>query len=81
MHSREKSGDLRASASYFIPALLAFLAIAFMVVRIDFDEQRQIKENQRALTSQQVAKLGSAIESNINGNVKLVQGLAINDLS
>lgn len=53
------------SASYFVPAALAFLAISVMVVRIDLDEQRQTKETQRALMSQQVARLGSALQSNI----------------
>ena len=65
-----------SSVSYFIPAALAFLAIATMVVRIDINEQRQIREDQRATTSQLVARLGSALESNINGDVKLAQGLA-----
>ena len=65
-----------ASLGYFMPAVLALLAVGFMVVRIDLDEQNQNREKQRAATSQQLASLSSSLQSNINGDVKLAQGLA-----
>jgi diguanylate cyclase (GGDEF)-like protein len=63
------------SLGYFTPALLAFLAVGFMVVRIDLDEQHETEENLRLSTSQHLARIASNLETNINGNVKLVQGL------
>jgi diguanylate cyclase (GGDEF)-like protein len=66
----------KTSASYFAPALLALIAVGFMVVRIDINEQHEKSSRQRTETSQQLAGLASSLQSNINGNVKLVQGLA-----
>jgi diguanylate cyclase (GGDEF)-like protein len=65
----------RGSLGYFTPALLAILAVGFMVVRIDLDEQRRYDENQRAAAAQRLGSLASALQSNINGNVKLARGL------
>jgi diguanylate cyclase (GGDEF)-like protein len=65
-----------APLGYFAPAFLALLACGFMVVRIDLNEQEQIKEKQRTAVAQHLASLASALQSNINGDVKLAQGLA-----
>jgi diguanylate cyclase (GGDEF)-like protein len=64
-----------ASLTYFMPAVLALLAVGFMIVRIDLDEQHRNDENLRAAASQQLARLASNLKLNINGNVQLVQGL------
>ena len=67
---------LRASKlSSFTPALLALLAVGFMVVRIDLDEQHRYEDQQRATVARQLARLAATLNSNINGNVKLAKGL------
>ncbi len=67
---------LRASKlSFFTPALLALLAVGFMVVRIDLDEQHRYEDQQRATVARQLARLAATLNSNINGNVKLAKGL------
>ncbi|MDE1158053.1 MAG: EAL domain-containing protein [Neorhizobium sp.] len=61
--------------SYFLPALLAAVAVIIGVIRIDTEERAQHHATQRLAASEQLAKVASGLETNIHGNVNLVHGL------
>jgi diguanylate cyclase (GGDEF)-like protein len=63
------------SLSYFAPALLAVAAIIIGLIQLDSSEKEQYLASQRALASEELAKVGSTLETNIRGNVNLIYGL------
>jgi diguanylate cyclase (GGDEF)-like protein len=59
----------------FLPAVLAIFTIAAVVAFADHERAKQIRVAERASASEQLATLSARLETNINGNVSLLQGL------
>ncbi|WP_195909460.1 EAL domain-containing protein [Rhizobium tubonense] len=59
----------------FLPAILALFTIATLVVFADHERAKQVRISQRTSASEQLATLSARLETNINGNVNLLQGL------
>jgi diguanylate cyclase (GGDEF)-like protein len=59
----------------FLPATLALLTVVALVFFADHQRARQVRNAQRSSVSEQLATLSARLETNINGNVNLLQGL------
>lgn len=60
---------------YYIPAIVATLAVLIAVFLADTQKRRLEEEYLRSFTTEQLGQLRSRLEGSILGNVKLVQGL------
>ncbi|MBP2461722.1 MULTISPECIES: EAL domain-containing protein [unclassified Rhizobium] len=60
---------------WYLPAFIMVAAVIFGIVRADLEERAQYMAQQRLVASEQLARVSSSLETNIRGNVNLVQGL------
>ena len=60
---------------YYVPAIVVAVAVLAAVVLADFQKRRLEEEYLRSFTTEQLGLLRSRLEGNIQGNIKLVQGL------
>ena len=60
---------------YYIPAILATLAVLIAVFLADMQKRQLEEQYQRSSTTEQLGQLRSRLEGSIQGNIKLVQGL------
>jgi diguanylate cyclase (GGDEF)-like protein len=61
--------------SYFIPAITVIVAVTIGLVRADTEEQDRFLAEQRLVASERLAEVSSHLETQIHGNVNLIQGL------
>lgn len=60
---------------YYIPAIVATLAVLIAVFLADRQKRQLEEEYLRSATTEQLGQLRSRLQSRIQGNIKLVQGL------
>ncbi|MFC3074532.1 bifunctional diguanylate cyclase/phosphodiesterase [Shinella pollutisoli] len=60
---------------YYVPALIVAVAVLFAAVFTDMQKRRLDEEYLRSFTTEQLALLQSRLQGNIQGDIKLVQGL------
>jgi len=61
--------------SYFIPAIVVIAAVAIGFVQADNEEHERFLAEQRLVASERLAQVSSRLETQIHGNVNLIQGL------
>ncbi|TNM62959.1 bifunctional diguanylate cyclase/phosphodiesterase [Aliirhizobium smilacinae] len=61
--------------SYFIPAIAVIVAVAIGFVQADHEEHERFLSEQRLVASERLAQVSSRLETQIHGNVNLIQGL------
>ena len=61
--------------SYFIPAIVVIVAVAIGFVRTDNEEHDRFLAEQKLVASERLAQVSSRLETQIHGNVNLIQGL------
>lgn len=74
--SSQRPSLSRSSLSYFFPALFAIFVVSAVVVQVDFDKRQQHQLAERVEASQNLAATAARLDTKINSNVMLVQGLA-----
>ena len=60
---------------YYLPALIVAVAVLFAAVFTDMQKRTLEEEYLRSFTTEQLGLLQSRLQGNLQGNVKLVQGL------
>lgn len=60
---------------YFLPTALVVVIVALGFVRVVQDEHERFRFAQRLAASEQLARVAAKLETNIHGNVNLIQGL------
>jgi len=60
---------------YYVPAVIVAVAILFAAVFTDMQKRKLEEEYLRSFTTEQLALLQSRLQGNIQGDIKLVQGL------
>lgn len=66
----------RSALVFFLPSLIAFIAIGAAVWRIDEYHLREHRDQLRDEVTRDLSRLGANLKANIAGNVNLVAGLA-----
>src|SRR5690606_3868180 len=61
--------------TFFLPALLAVMAVLVGLALMDADQRARHKAAERSMAAEQLVKVASRLETDIRGNVKLVHGL------
>lgn len=74
MKSRNSPLSFRG-LGYYVPAIVATLAVLIAVFLADVQKRQLEEEYLRSFTTEQLGLLRSRLQGNILGNIKLVQGL------
>src|SRR3546814_4383740 len=61
--------------TFFLPALLAVMAVLVGLGLMDADQRARHKAAERSMAVEQLTKVASRLETDIRGNVNLVHGL------
>lgn len=74
--SNQRARLSRSSLTYFFPALFAIIIVSAVAIRADIDRRQHHQLAERVETSQNLAAAAARLDTKINSNVMLAQGLA-----